>query len=312
MTGRIIAGQPIRYPTKTVAVSSVLPDFDQYKGLPIEYGRMEATISDPTVVQQYGMRVAFTDAHQLNALETINLRGERSVTCKGKFDTAPSAGPLPKNAPAVCEKFRQQPDALEVAAAWTSSTARSPTSKSSRCTASVMSIKNWYDAKDMRSTGGNDVNFALDASNADSPDVADMRTKGAIIYAVSTAASTGLSSIRGPAKSKTYVPNGNFQGRGLGRPGLQPLRHIARPARHEQRLRRVGVREPRDLRDLRADLCLVQRPCLAQRCRQPARHEGRDDGWRPGLLRLRRPRGRALPLGGGCRESARHREGLQL
>src|SRR5690349_18991881 len=93
-TGRIIAGQPIKYPTRTVAITSVVPDFDKYKGLPIEYGRMEPTRSDPSVVQQYGMRVAFPDAGQLNALETINLRGERSVTCKGKFDAPPSSGPL--------------------------------------------------------------------------------------------------------------------------------------------------------------------------------------------------------------------------
>jgi hypothetical protein len=203
MTGRIVAGQPINYPTKTVAVSSVLPNFDKYKGLPIEYGRMEATVSDPSVVQQYGMRVAFPDAHQLNALETINLRGERSVTCKGKFDTAPSAGPLPKNAPAVCEKFRQQPDALEVAAALDKQYGTKPDLDKLPMYCVVMSVKNWYDAKDMRSTGGNDVNFALDAGHADSPDVADLRGKGAIIYAISTAAATGLSSNKGAAKSKT-------------------------------------------------------------------------------------------------------------
>jgi Asp-tRNA(Asn)/Glu-tRNA(Gln) amidotransferase A subunit family amidase len=222
MTGRIVAGQAINYPTKTIAVSSVLPNFDKYKGLPIEYGRMEATVSDPSVVQQYGMRVAFPDAHQLNALETINLRGERSVTCKGKFDTAPSAGPLPKNAPAVCEKFRQQPDALEVAAALDKQYGTKPDLEKLPMYCVVMSVKNWYDAKDMRSTGGNDVNFALDAAHADSPDVADLRGKGAIIYAISTAAATGLSSNKGPAKSKTYVPNGNFQDAAWGGQACNP------------------------------------------------------------------------------------------
>ena len=211
MKGRILAGQPIKYPTKTVPVSSILPDFDQYKGLPIEYGRMDATISDPSVVQQYGMRVAFPDAGQLNALETINLRGERSVTCKGKFDIAPSAGPLPKNAPAVCEKFRQQPDALEVAAALDKQYGAKPDLAKLPMYCVVISVKNWYDAKDMRSTGGNDVNFAMDAGTTDSPDVADLRTKGAIIYAISTAAATGLNANRGPEKAKTYIPNGNFQ-----------------------------------------------------------------------------------------------------
>ena len=210
MTGRILAGQPIKYPTQTVAVASVLPNFEQYKGLPIEYGRMQPTVSDPTVQQQYGMRVAFPDAGQLNALETINLRGERSVTCKGKFDAHPSTGPLPKDAPAVCEKFRQYPDALETAAALDKQYGTKPDLAKLPMYCVVMNLKNWYDAKDMRSTGGNDVNFALDAGHADSPDIADLRGKGAIIYAVSTASSTGLSA-SGSEKAKTYIPNGNFQ-----------------------------------------------------------------------------------------------------
>ena len=109
--GVVRAGSPLTFPTQTVPVSSVLPDFDQYKGLPIEFGRMEATLSDPGVQQQFGMRIGIRDAGQLNALETLNIRGERSVTCKGDFDRAPSAGPLPAGAPAVCEDFRKMPDA---------------------------------------------------------------------------------------------------------------------------------------------------------------------------------------------------------
>jgi amidase len=210
MTGRILAGQPIKYPTQTVAVTSVLPNFEQYKGLPIEYGRMQATISDPAVQQQYGMRVGVPDAGTLNALETVNLRGERSVTCKGKFDAHPSTGPLPRDAPAVCEKFRQQPDALEAAEALDKQYGSKPDLDKLPMYCVVMSLKNWYDAKDMRSTGGNDINFAMDAGHADSPDIADLRSKGAIIYAVATASSTGLSA-RGSAKAKTYIPNGNFQ-----------------------------------------------------------------------------------------------------
>lgn len=35
-----------------------------------------------------------------------NIRGERSVTCRGDFDRHPSLGPLPEGAPAVCEIFR--------------------------------------------------------------------------------------------------------------------------------------------------------------------------------------------------------------
>src|SRR5262245_19802633 len=41
--GVVRAGSPVRFPSATTAVSTVLPIFDQYAGLPIEFGRMEAT-----------------------------------------------------------------------------------------------------------------------------------------------------------------------------------------------------------------------------------------------------------------------------
>ena len=47
----------------------------------------------------------------------------------------------------------------------------------------AMSIKGVYDAKDMRSTGGADVNYAMDAPPQDSTLVARLRDEGAIIYA---------------------------------------------------------------------------------------------------------------------------------
>ena len=34
---------------KTVAASTVFPDLDKYQGLPLDYGRMEPTVSDPSV-----------------------------------------------------------------------------------------------------------------------------------------------------------------------------------------------------------------------------------------------------------------------
>jgi amidase len=219
--GRMIAGKPMQFPTKTVSVKTILPDLDKYKGLPIEYGRMEPTASDPAVMQQYGMKVALPDARTLNALETINIRGERSVTCKGKFDAAPGTA-LPKGAPPECEKFRQYPDALEAADALDKQYGTKPDLEKYPMYCVVMGLKNWYDAKDMRSTGGNDVNFALDAGHKDSADIADLRTKGAIIYAVTTAAATGLGSNRGAAKATTYVPNGNFQDSAWGGQACNP------------------------------------------------------------------------------------------
>ena len=62
---------------------------------------MITSVSDPSVQLQYGWRVGIPEAGQLNALETLNIRGERSVTCKGDFDRAPSDGPLPAGAPPV-------------------------------------------------------------------------------------------------------------------------------------------------------------------------------------------------------------------
>ena len=115
-TGVVRAGSPLKFPTQTVKASTVLPDLDRYKGPPLEFGRMEATASDSAVQQQFGMIVGIPNAGQVNALSTLNIRGERSVTCKGDFDRHPSMGPLPPGAPPVCEMFRHLPDALERAA----------------------------------------------------------------------------------------------------------------------------------------------------------------------------------------------------
>ncbi len=209
-TGAVRAGFGITFPTKTVPVSSVFPNYRDYSGPPLELGRMEPMISDPGVQQQFGMRVGIPNAGQVNALETLNIRGERSVTCKGDFDKAPSAGPLPAGAPAVCEEFRKQPDALERAAELDKQYGTKPDLAKLPMYCTVFSIKNWYDAKDMRATGGNDVNFAMDVPKVDSPDVAELRKKGAIIYAVATANAIGGPTSTGPAKATSVLPDGNL------------------------------------------------------------------------------------------------------
>ena len=210
--GMMRAGSVLKYPTQTVAVGTVFPNFDQYTGLPLELGQMIASVSDPSVQLQYGWRVGIPDAGQLDALETLNIRGERSITCKGDFDKPPSAGPLPPGAPAVCEEFRKMPDAVERAAELDKQYGKNPDLKKYPLYCSVMELKDWYDAKDMRATGGNDVNFAMDVPKEDSPDVAAMRNKGAIIYAVSSASNvTGASSATGPNKPKAYFPETDLQ-----------------------------------------------------------------------------------------------------
>lgn len=177
------AGSPLAFPTDTVAVTKLVPDYSRYAGPKPDFGRMEATMSDPSVYQQYGQVVGIPNARQVNALETLNIRGERSVTCKGKFDAHPSSGPLPAGAPAECEKFRQYPDALERAAELDQQYGKTPDLKAMPLYCVPMSFKAVYDAKDMRSTGGGDVKYAMDAAPEDSTLTARMRAAGAIVYA---------------------------------------------------------------------------------------------------------------------------------
>jgi Asp-tRNA(Asn)/Glu-tRNA(Gln) amidotransferase A subunit family amidase len=183
VTGALRAGLPLKFPTDTVAASKLLPDYSRYVGPKPDFGRMEPTQSDPGVSQQYGMVVGIPNAKQVNALETLNIRGERSVTCKGRFDAPPSTGPLPAGAPAECEAFRQQPDAVERAAELDAKFGRNPDLKAMPLYCVPMSFKGVYDAKDMRSTGGGDVSYARDFAPKDSTLTSRMRDAGAIVFA---------------------------------------------------------------------------------------------------------------------------------
>src|SRR5262250_1516940 len=181
--GAVRAGAPIVFPTETVAARTLFPDLDKYRGAPLELGRMEATASDPTVQQQYGMITGIPDAGQVNALATINIRGERSVTCKGEFDRHPSLGPLPPGAPPVCEFFRQQPDALERAAELDGRYGRNPDLEAMPLYGVVFSFKDPFDTKDMRTTAGGDARYDIDFPARDHVLVEQLRNKGAIIFA---------------------------------------------------------------------------------------------------------------------------------
>jgi len=164
-------------------VTTLVPDLDKYRGKPLEYGRVEATASDPTVRQQYGMIVGIPNAGQVNALATLNIRGERSVTCRGEFDQHPSTGPLPPGAPPVCEIFRHYPDALEQAAELDAKYGRNPDLEKMPMYGVVFSFKDPFDTKDMRSTAGGDAAYDIDVPARDHGLVEQLRAKGAIIYA---------------------------------------------------------------------------------------------------------------------------------
>jgi Asp-tRNA(Asn)/Glu-tRNA(Gln) amidotransferase A subunit family amidase len=208
VAGYVRAGAPIAFPTDTVPVTALLPDLDQYAGLPLDLGRMEPSVTDPSVAQQMGVITGIPHAGQVNALETLNIRGERSQSCRGAFDTAPVAGPLPEGAPPECEAFRQMPDALERAAQLDAQYGNKPDLKALPMYCVAFSVKDWYDAKDMRSAGGNDVAFAMDAPPTDSTLVARLRDKGAIILAKSIASQVTNSSDTGPVSpAKLFFPS---------------------------------------------------------------------------------------------------------
>ena len=175
--------QALAFPTTTIKAADFLPDLDRYAGPPLEFGRMEATASDPMVQQQFGMIAGIPNAGQVNALGTLNIRGERSVTCKGDFDRHPSLGPLPKGAPPACEAFRQQPDALERAAELDARYGRNPDLEKMPMYGVVFSFKDPFDTKDMRSTGGGDAAYDIDFPARDHLLVEQLRNKGAIIFA---------------------------------------------------------------------------------------------------------------------------------
>ena len=160
-----------------------MPDFEKYKGLPLEFGRMEKTASDPSVEQQFGMIAGIPDAGQVNALATLNIRGERSVTCHGDYDRHPSEGPLPEGAPPVCEVFRHFPDALERAAELDSEYGTNPDLEAMPMYGVTFSFKDPFDTKDMRSTGGGDADYDIDFPSRDHVLVDQLRQKGAIIFA---------------------------------------------------------------------------------------------------------------------------------
>jgi Asp-tRNA(Asn)/Glu-tRNA(Gln) amidotransferase A subunit family amidase len=181
--GTVRGKAQLHFPTTTVKDSEVLPDLGKYCGPPIEFGRMEATASDPGVQQQFGMIVGIPNAGQLNALATLNIRGERSVTCRGDFDKPVSEGSLPAGAPAVCEILRRMPDALERAAELDATYGRNPDLEKMPMYGVVFSFKDSFDTKDMRSTGGGDARYDVDFPARDHVLVEQLRNKGAIIFA---------------------------------------------------------------------------------------------------------------------------------
>ena len=182
-SGATRAGGKVAYAQKTVAASTILPGWEMYAGTPLDFGRMGPSASDPAVSLQYGMVAGVPEAGQVNALSTINLRGERSVSCPAACDAPPAAGPLPASCPSACERLRTQPDALERAADLDRRYGRAPDLAAMPMYCVALSFKDVFDTQDMRTTGGADVAYGIDVPPADATIVARLRERGAIIYA---------------------------------------------------------------------------------------------------------------------------------
>ncbi len=182
-SGTVRAGKSIEFPTDTLPAHDIYPDLAHYEGKALEFGRMEPTRSDQTVFQQFGMIAGIKDGQQLNALSTLNIRGERSVVCRGDYDRHPSEGPLPEGAPSVCEILRHYPDALERAAELDKQFGTNPDLDAMPMYGVVFSFKEPFDCKDMRSMGGADAAYDIDFPARDHLLVEQLRNKGAIIFA---------------------------------------------------------------------------------------------------------------------------------
>ena len=174
------AGVPLQFPSQTVAVSTLL----RLRSICGTADRARTDGGDGIgsgVQQQYGMTVGTPGSSQINALGTLNIRGERSVVCKGHPDRHPSQGALPPARPR-CARSSGQPDALEPRGA------RRAVRKIPYLTAMPMhcipfSFKDPFDTKDMRSTAAADARYDIDFPARDHTLVAQLRRTGAIIYA---------------------------------------------------------------------------------------------------------------------------------
>ena len=324
-TGTVRAGAPLAFPTETVKAASFIPDLDKYKGPPLEYGRMEPTASDPSVQQQFGMIVGVPDGTQLNALATLNIRGERSVTCRGEFDRHPSLGPLPPGAPPVCEHFRQLPDALERAAELDAAYGRNPDlAEDADVRRRVLvqgPVRHQGHALDRRRRRG--LRHRLSgarprAGRAAAPEGRDHLRQGAVHRVQRPRRRSG----RPPQAGQGAAVDARPPAQHLGRQSGQRLRPAPlRLARLELRLRRLGQRQPGDGEPRRGDARLLPRPGQPQRggadpaAQGDARLRRRRDRRRhllrphrhpvPHARRLRQGARRAQGPGGGLLRSAR-------
>ena len=170
---------PISFPTQTVKASDILPDLDKYRGPPIEYGRNCFQSFGATTVR-YDCR--HSELRQVNALATLNIRGERSVAAEILICIQPT-GRCCLRCRLSANFFADCLTLLSKRLRWTLLLARIQIWKACRSTASSFPSKNSFDTRDMRTTGGGDAAYDIDFPARDHLLVELLRKKGAIIFA---------------------------------------------------------------------------------------------------------------------------------
>ena len=226
--GYVARGQAARVSRRRPSkASAVFPDLDQYQGLPLEYGRMETTVSDPSVMAADGharrhpgcgpAERARDAQHPRRALGDLQGRVRRaSVDRSAARRRARGLRRIPASSPT---RWSARPSS-------TRSTARNPDLAALPMYCVVAAFKDPFDTKDMRTTSNSDVNFAMDVPPFDSTIVARLRAKGAIIYAKSSRARVqwrpGRSGRRRASRSTNWVAGGQTHERaGAARPATR-------------------------------------------------------------------------------------------
>ena len=255
-TGYVRAGAPLVFPTRTVAASTVFPDLIRYKGLPLDYGRMEADRlrSERHAPDGHEGR----DAERGPAQRARNAQHPRRAI--GHVQGRVRCAPLDRSAAAGCPAgVRSLPPAAGRAGAGRRARRAVrraiPTSTPCRCTASPSPSRIPTTPRTCGRRRTATSNFAMDVPPVDSTIAARLRAKGAIIYAKSVAAefNGGPGNPGGPATAQDEPGGRRATDERLERSGLQSLRHRTRAARNERRLRRRRLGQPGDGRHLRAD-----------------------------------------------------------
>ncbi len=171
-----------------------------------------------------------------------------------------------------------------------------------------MANKGIYDAKDLRTTGGADVNYAMDAAaeglharGASARSRRDHLRAGARVRVQRGQRRSGRR-----RRSRAPVHRARWIARVLGRHDLQPVRHRARDERFERWLGRRRRGEPDDVLDLRDHRRFVPRPGELSGRRADGADEGHD--LLRGLVRRQSVSGSSrhhVPLGEGHRDDSR-------